>query len=596
MKRFSFAVAALGLAASSAHAQSVSLEQLATISLGTFGSGAAEISAYCASSQTLFVTNAETHRIEMLDLSALPAITRGAGIDITAYGAGVNSLAARQGVVAAAIENADPTQSGWVVLFDSEGEHIFTFTVGVLPDMVAFSPNGSLLVVANEGEPTDDYATDPVGSISIIDLSGGLDGLDQDLVETVGFESLTAEDLGESVRIFGNDGLSSIAEDLEPEYVAITPDGTKAYVTLQENNAVAVVDLQTKTLVGVVGQGFKDHNLPGNGLDASNQDDQINIQNWPVFGMFQSDAIAAFEHEGEVYLVTANEGDARDYEGYSEVARVKDLDLDAVVFPDAASLQANAYLGRLNITTSMGDIDEDGDYDALYCYGARSFSVWNADGELVFDSGDQIEQQIAEQMPDYFNSTDDENDSFDSRSDDKGPEPEAIAVGMVGTERYVFVGLERMGGIMVYELADPAQPEFVGYVNNRDFTVADPSQEPAGDFAPEGLAFIAAANSPAPGGEPLLVVSNEISGTVTIFALGAPTALGGAPAPGVSFYPNPGAEWLFLSQPSSVQVFDLNGRLLLESGRTEALDIRGLPSGSFLIRLGDSPARAFVKF
>ncbi len=252
------------------------------------------------------------------------------------------------------------------------------------------------------------------------------------------------------------------------------------------------------------------------GLDASDRDDAIDIRSWPVFGMYQPDAIASFKAGRNSYLITANEGDARDWPGFAEEARVGSLALDPVAFPEAASLKNNASLGRLNVTKSLGDIDGDGDYDALYTLGGRSFSIWNLDGSLVFDSGSDFERIIAARAPQFFNASNDDR-AFDSRSDNKGPEPEAVTVGQVGKRTYAFIGLERQGGVMIYDVTTPRAPVFVDYVNNRDFSV-DPATSPAAkDLGPEGVLFIDAKDSPTR--DPLLVVANEISGTVTIYAV-----------------------------------------------------------------------------
>jgi 2',3'-cyclic-nucleotide 2'-phosphodiesterase/3'-nucleotidase/5'-nucleotidase len=272
----------------------------------------------------------------------------------------------------------------------------------------------------------------------------------------------------------------------------------------------------------------------GNRLDASNLDDSINLQNWPVLGMYQPDAIAAFTANGQTYFLTANEGDARDYAGFSEENRDGDLLLDPSVFADAADLQQDANLERLLTTNTLGDLDGDGDFDHLYAYGARSFSVWDAVGNLVWDSSDDFETLTAAIIPDHFNATDTENDSFDNRSDDKGPEPEGIVVGVVDGVPYAFSGLERVGGVMVYDLSDPRAPRFVQYIRTRNFEVlecidgngdaacdaSDASNLAAGGLAPEGLALIPAAESP--NGKPLLMVGNEVSGNTEIIELELP--------------------------------------------------------------------------
>jgi hypothetical protein len=291
-------------------------------------------------------------------------------------------------------------------------------------------------------------------------------------------------------------------------------------VTLQENNALGIIDLTTGEVTRLAGLGFKDHRAAGSGLDPSDRDAAanggINIENWPVFGMYQPDAIAAFKYKSETFLLTANEGDAREYlgaPGYVEEARIGSLLLDPLVFPNAATLKMNANLGRLNVSKASGDPDRDGDYDALYAFGARSFSILTADGERVYDSGDDIERITAQAFPTFFNASN-TNNTFDDRSDNKGPEPEGVTVGKAYGRNYAFIGLERIGGVMVYEVTNPRQPEFIQYINNRNF-LAPTNTAAAKDLGPEGLHFISADDSPT--GKPLLVVANEISGTTTVY-------------------------------------------------------------------------------
>jgi len=171
------------------------------------------------------------------------------------------------------------------------------------------------------------------------------------------FDPLTDIFRSIGIRIFGriNDPLtgeflreSKASEDLEPEYIAVSPDGKKAFATMQENNAIAVIDLETNTLIDLAPLGFKDHSIEGNGLDASDKDGGINIQTWPVMGMYMPDAIASFESLGKTFVVSANEGDSRDYDGFSEEVRVEDLVLDQEAYPEAEMLQALENLGRIN--------------------------------------------------------------------------------------------------------------------------------------------------------------------------------------------------------------------------------------------------------
>ncbi|MBW4460256.1 MAG: choice-of-anchor I family protein [Nodosilinea sp. WJT8-NPBG4] len=497
------------------------LVPLGTYETGVFDASAAEIVVHDPASQRLFVVNANVPTVEVLDISDPSNPTKLFDIDPSAYGAGANSVAISNGIVAVAIESTEKTDPGSVVFFDIDGNFLNAVTLGALPDMLTFSPDGTKVLVANEGEPNADYSIDPEGSISIIDLSGGVENLTQANVTTADFTAFNDQRnalIADGVRIFGPN--ATVAQDIEPEYIAVTGDSRTAYVALQENNALAVVDIASGAVTDILPLGYKDHSVVP--LDASDRDDAINITNYPnLFGLYLPDAISLYEADGETYIVTANEGDARDYDTFAEEARVKDLQLDPIAFPNAAELQADEALGRLTVTTTLGDTDGDSDYDELYAFGGRSFSIWDTQGNLVYDSGAEFETIIAERFPDDFNSDNAENDSFDNRSDNKGPEPEGVTIGKVGDRTYAFIGLERFGGVMTYDITDPSAPSFVDFVNNRDFA-GDAEAGTAGDLGAEGLIFISAENSP--NGNPLVVVANEVSGSTTVFdasALGA---------------------------------------------------------------------------
>nr|MBF0223245.1 choice-of-anchor I family protein [Desulfobulbaceae bacterium] len=511
-------------------AKQLELQVLGSYRTGFFDEGGSEIPAHDSTSQRLFVTNGAEGKIDIIDMHDPMNPTLISQVDLAPYGKAATSVAVKRGLVAAAVVNNDKQQNGKVVFMDTEGTILNQLTVGALPDMLTFSANGRYLLVANEGEPNDDYSIDPEGTVSIIDLDcdDERDGkhhhdmtlgqcaaqLEQESVRTAGFTSFNGKPLAPGIRVFGPN--ATVAQDMEPEYITIDKNSKTAWVSLQENNAVAVIDIKKAKVEKLISLGFKDHSLAGNELDASNKDGGINIANWPVFGMYLPDSIASYQFRGKTFIVTANEGDSRDYAGFSEEARVKDLSLDPVAFPDAAYLQESANLGRLKVTTTMGDIDNDGDFDALFSYGARSFSIRTADGELVYDSGSDFERITADQLPADFNSHNKENNSFDDRSDDKGPEPEGLAIGKIGSRTYGFIGLERVGGVMVYDITNPYRPEFVQYINNRDF-LGNPALGTAGDLAPEGLAFIDASDSPI--NKPLLVVANEVSGSTTMYAI-----------------------------------------------------------------------------
>ncbi|NET35960.1 MAG: hypothetical protein F6K19_28690 [Cyanothece sp. SIO1E1] len=912
---------------------SITLNPIGTFETGIFDESAAEIPAFDPISQSLFVVNGDSDAIDVLDISDPTHPTLTNVIDVSAFGAGPNSVAVSNGIVAIAVENEDDTAPGTVTFFDADGTFLNAVTVGILPDALTFTPDGSRVVVANEGEAVGDdddlLLVDPEGSISIIDLSNGVDSATVATADFSAFNGREDDLRGDGVRIFPG---RSAAEDLEPEFVAISPDGATAFVTLQENNALAAVDLESATVVDVLPLGVVDFsqglpeletfsipdltteafqtgtdpddgspiflgglsglvfdgvnpetgnpqflavndrgpvggliatddpdssdrpfltpdlqiqvltlelneaagevsvvdriglsrvedgesipitgltNIPGffevpldaatgevlendpfgidaegivrlpngnifiadeqapsisvfspegvlidrfvpagfaaqdetgsppgtfgsetlpavylnrrnnrgfegiafddergivyafvqtpftnpdidtsngssilrilgidpetgipveefvyvlqtpalvtsvpgtsfgsaeidrigdavfagdgrfflierdneavdtaqqfvvqidltgatnilgtdisnatdgvtleqltpdelidlgiqpvnrlqlanlpslgfspseqseglallddgrlavlndndseapdiatelgiisftgsNGLDPSDEDGGINIGNFPVFGLFQPDAIASFEVDGATFFVTANEGDNRDsLEDLTDVNRVEDLVLDPTSFPDADTLQLPENLGRLEVSTIDGDLDGDGDFDQLFAFGTRSFSIRDELGNLVFDSGDFFEQLTADLFPENFNADNDEND-FDSRSDDAGPEPEGVAVGVIGDDPFAFIGLERIGGVAAFNVSDPSNPEFVDFINNRDFS-GDPEAGTALDLGPEGLVFIAAEDSP--NSQPLLAVGNEVSGTTTLFEI-----------------------------------------------------------------------------
>jgi 2',3'-cyclic-nucleotide 2'-phosphodiesterase/3'-nucleotidase/5'-nucleotidase len=505
-----------------AAAQPVTLTPIGTHHTGLFDEGASEIAAFDERTDRVFAINAADVAVDVLDISDPTNPTKIDTIDASGLGGSANSVAVQQGLVAVAIE-ADDKQDNGVVAFYNSTTLAFLGSVGVgaLPDMVAFTPNGRYVLVANEGEPNGDYDDDPVGSVSIIDLRRGPGAA---TVATAGFGAFNGQEANlraQGIRIFGPG--ASAAQDFEPEYIAVSGNSRTAWVVLQENNAIAEIDIRSATVTDLWPLGTKNFDLPRNEFDPSDRDDEIALGNWPVQGFYMPDGIASYQSQGRTYLVTANEGDARDYDEFAEEERIKDLDLDLTVFPDAEDLQEDEAIGRLTATTANGDIDEDDDFDVLYIFGARSFSIWDEHGNQVFDSGSDFEEITGAAFPDDFNSTNYENDSFDNRSDNKGPEPEGVALGQIGGRTFAFIGLERIGGVMVYDITDPTAPIFITYANNRNFGVdaqlEDDSTNPAvGDLGPEGLAFIPAPLSPSH--KDLLVVGNEISGTTTIYEIG----------------------------------------------------------------------------
>ena len=1033
-----------------AHAQSggIKLTPIATHYTDRFDQASAEIVAYDAASKRLFFSNAQANYVGILDISKPNAPVLVDSISMAPYGGGVNSVAVFNGKVAVAVESSPKTDPGKVVLFDAQGNFQALYTVGALPDMLVFTPDGTKILTANEGEPSDDYSVDPEGSVSIIDVAAGT-------VKNVAFTDFNTKAAAlrnRGVRIFGKN--ATVAQDLEPEYLTITANGKKAYVTLQENNAIAIIDIATAKVIDIQALGYKDHltgtpvmkelflnelinmpelgtpvfkdslppvklsgfsglffdrtqsndsiyvlytvpdrgpnddpvpmaramgagnefafsdlrpfklpnyqsrivrfsynkntakitldsqilltrlqndaiipisgrtnvigydeipvtyakegtnysvadwvdtltkvkytelqfdpfgadiegvlkdregnfwicdenrpsvyklrpdgrmlvryvpkgtsalgiidlgpgsygeetlpavyrkrwanrgfeaiaydsathtiyafiqspidnpasnrnktdvlrilginaatgapvseyvyllennkdyaanlalsrvdkigdavykgngtflvlerdssvpgqesgkkfvfeinithatnlladtvraklsaketssgatdktlemmsaddlaaagirpvykrkvlNLPSigylpgdkpeglallpdgsiavindndfgiagagsndisdlaiislgtnNSLDPSDRDNAVAIANHPVLGMFQPDAIASFTSNGSTYFVTANEGDARAYGGFNEEARVgaSNYALDATAFPNAAALKANGALGRLRTTNASGDLDGDGDFDLIYTFGGRSFSVRDTFGNLVYDSGNEFEVNLSKdpKFSPYFNAAHDDNSSAtkDSRSDDKGPEPEAIEIATIKGVTYALIGLERVGGIMVYDMTNPKQPKFAGYFNNRDFT-ANAQSRAAKDLGPEEILFIPADKSP--NGMDLVVVSNEVSGTVTIFSTDEITDVDDPQWETLewSIFPNPADGEIFSTVSGNYQVFNAFGQLMTTAQNTNRIDVSRLPAGTYILRYPAANAsKVFVK-
>lgn len=550
--------------------ETIKLSVLGHYKTNIFAESAAEIPAYDAASKRLFVVNAQKGLVDVLDASKPEQPVHIAELSARDYLADseVNSVAVQNGIVAIAVQAKNKTDTGLVVFFNAKDLSFMSkVAVGSLPDMLTFSPNGKTVLVANEAEPNDDYSIDPEGSVSIIDIQD-IKQPKASIADFRAWNSQKADLMSKGVRIFGPN--ATVAQDLEPEYITISGDSKTAWVTLQENNAIARIDIAQQKVTDIYPLGYKDHGVMGNELDVSDRDSKIDIKTWTgLVGMYQPDSIANYQVNGKTYLVTANEGDSREWlkdedayfagnlaQGYVENIRMKHLfnskgfnaegdypahlqkiangvkgaKLNPVTFAycgatatEAGDCRKDGNLGRLNIAWNMGyqtnadgspKLDANGRliYDKLYAYGARSFSIWNTQGQLVWDSGSEFEKKISELFPNYFN-TDHEAVSLDDRSDNKGPEPEGITLGTIGAKTFAFIGLERMSGVMVYDITTPMQPKFVEYFTTRNFVETDSAKQ--GDLGPEGLIFIAAKDSP--NGKPLLVVGNEVSGSTAIY-------------------------------------------------------------------------------
>ena len=526
-----------------------------------FATSAAEIVSYDSCTDKLYVVNAQAKKVDVLSMNADSSPNSEGSIDLqsAALASGINigaanSVSTHQGLVAVAIENADKQQNGIIALYRSDTlELITTYTTGALPDMVSFSKDGRYIASANEGEPNSDYTIDPEGSVTLVDLANGTM---QAKVTQIDFKAFNQgqprhKELTDKVRISAPN--ATVAQDLEPEYLTFADNG-KLYVALQENNALAAIDVATAEVDAILGLGGKPWDSAQ--LDASNKDKNIgNLQSYAMLeGLYMPDSITSYSVDGNTYIVTANEGDGReygikttqklcddkgfewdgdDYQGtenyttekdfciaYVDEVRGKKLDVDAN-HPLAGALKDNKQLARFKVIKPQGTLAAD---QKVLAFGSRSFSIWNDSGELVFDSGDDFARIVLEQDPANFNSTNDNNQSGDDRSDDKGVEPEAIEVAEINGKHYAFIGLERQGGIMVYDVTQPKNASFISYLNNRDFTQPvctkvdedgdcdnDTYNSKAGDLGPESIKYFTRS------GNHFIAVGNEVSGSTSVY-------------------------------------------------------------------------------
>lgn len=581
----------------------LTLEFVGRYSSGVFGESAAEITGYDAASRRAFVVNALEGSLNVLDMSdpSTPTLIDTLTVGDIADNAVVNSVAVQDGLVAVAIEASPKTAPGFAAVYDAATLSLRgSVQVGAQPDMLTFTPDGQYLLVANEGEPSDDYQIDPEGSVSVIDVTDP-DNLQVRTADFTAFNSQRAQLVADGVRVFGPG--ASVAQDMEPEYITVNADSTTAWVALQENNALAKVDIASATITEILPLGYKDHGIEGQGLDASDRNGEVDIRAWPgILGMYHPDAIASFTNNGETFILTANEGDARAWgednpaywgpedsedpafggdanQGFVEEIRFKhlfhrngferrlgddmppqlyDLAKGALLNPEVfdycgasagepGGCREDEQLGRLTVTWTMGyRTDENGDpvmfntagvedpagdrlmYDAVYAFGGRSMAIWSADGDLVWDSGDMVEQYLASDAclagsqrdipcAEFFNSNHSAGDSFLNRSDNKGPEPEAVTAATFGDRTFAFLGLERMGGVMVFDITNPQSPSIVDYLNTREEWVLDPETNLAiaGDLGIEDITVIPEDQSP--NGDVLLLTGNEVSGTTAVY-------------------------------------------------------------------------------
>ncbi|MDQ1855239.1 choice-of-anchor I family protein [Chryseobacterium sp. WLY505] len=574
--------------------QQIQLNYLLSFDPSGNNNSSTEIVVHDPSTQRLFTISSITDVFDIIDFSnpSIPSVIK--TVNMAPYG-GITSIAVKNGIIAAASPNTDPQQNGSVVFFDINGNFLKQVIVGALPDMVTFSPDGTKVVTANEGEPNDAYTVDPEGTISIIDISGGVGNLTQNNVTTLNFNSFDSQ-----VAALTATGLrkvrtnNTLSQDLEPEYVTISADSQKAWVTLQENNAIAEINLATKTITGIWGLGKKDMNLPGNGFDASDNNGEVLIANWPVKAYYVPDAVQNYKVGNTNYIVTANEGDEKDLSGYSERTTVgaNTYILDPVLFPNANILKASYNLGRFRVSSATGNTDGDSEFEEMAALGARSFSIFNADTkQIVYDSGDQFERYISAYHPLIFNA-DNESNGTKNRSRAKGPEPEGVALGKINGQTYAFITLERTGGVMVYNITDPDNPTFTDYKHSRSTSAY------GGDNGPEGIIYIAPENTTTNKG--YVIIANEISGTLSMYEVATPATLGTGEIKTeqatFTIFPNPvnKGNTLYFNRKQDYELYDMSGKLIGKEKNALTINTSTLSTGVYLVKTSEGQIRRVI--
>ena len=524
----------------------IELTKVAGYSAGEFNvdGGVMEIISYSQKTGYAYAVNGQSGVLAVIDLSKINEneVLEGIDIDIKGivekedpafiYGDMTSvSVSSSGDKLALALQDERYDANGRVAIFDcrEDGSVVYLFMVeaGVQPDMVLFVGD-DLVLSADEGEPRAGFGEgimDPAGSVTIVDVAGRKSNI-------VGFSSFdddaSLKALDKSGVLVMNGKLPSV--DFEPEYIAYS-DG-KAYVTLQEANAIAVLDVETGSFDGVYPLGFEDYGKYP--VDIDKKDDAYSPISYPgLYGIRMADGISAFTSNGSTYLVTANEGDAREWgdeeEGTFYISEDERDFSDGDTSPLSIVSKVNGNLDGKVVFFKSGDfsgLDENSEY----IFGGRSFTIYKVTGnglEEVFTSGNDLEEISFEAYPEYYNASND-NSSLDDRSGKKGVEAESVATGVVDGRTYAFVALERIGGVVVYDVTDVENVSFVTYVNTRDFETVVPGSEvyedgeldkwvTGGDVAPEGLCFVSSQSSP--NGKALLLVASEVSGTVAVFEI-----------------------------------------------------------------------------
>ena len=541
---FKFIAACAVLSSEVSHAQ-ISLLSNFSANYGN-GTSAGEIVGFDKVSKNLFVTSSSSaaYQINIFDLSN-PSSAVGVGaIDFSSSFGTKADMSALSSVainsakgfgVASLIPTANTTTLGKVGFFNlSSGISLGTIDVGYHPDSVSFSPDGSKLIVVNEGEFSSNSTTNPTGanapgSISIIDVSSITSSNLANLASlTPVTRDFSSSNLASGVSLSGirNSNVAAIGTSgtfissvpdftqaanqdpnaIEPEYASVI--GDKVYVSLQDNNAIGEYDLATDKWTKVTNLGTITQTIDASDQNNSGAANNLIAINQSVKGLPMPDTLATYSKNGKTYVVTANEGDARvddrdvsrfgDIAGSDSMNNIIDQNAPSNFPLTQTGARANEALGRLNVSRLDGDTDGDGKIDDPTMIGTRSFSIWevtDAGLQLTYDSDNFFETYIRD------------NDLagwVDSRSDDKGPEPEGLTLGEIDGKTFAFIGMERNNGIFMFDITDPNAPSFFGYTRT-----SDGSNTP---LRPEGMSFISAADSP--NGQNLLIVGYEGDGTL----------------------------------------------------------------------------------
>jgi hypothetical protein len=576
--------------------QSIALDYVTSFDPSGANDSTCEIVAYDPVSKKLFATSAVEGRLDIVNFTNPEAPVTLNSINMTPYG-GVTSVAVKNGIVAVASPNTNEALNGSVVFFTNDGTFISQVTVGALPDNISFTPDGTKVLTANEGQPNADYSVDPEGSVSIIDITGGVANLTNSNVTTLLFDAYNTPAAEALLRASGARKLkltSTMSQDFEPEYITTSADSQKAWVTLQENNAIAEINLATSTITNVWGLGTKDMSQPGNGFDISDNNGEVLIANWPIQAYYIPDGVASYNVGGTNYIVTANEGDEKEYTGFEERTTIgaNSYNLDANEYPQAAMLKKSHNAGRLRVTNLDG-LNADGTaYEQIYAVGTRSFSIFNADTkEIVYDSGDDFEMytSTAPAFSAIFNADSEDND-LKKRSRAKGPEPEGVTIARIADKVFAFIGLERVGGVMVYDVTNPNAVQFVDYANSRNVSAY------GGDNGPEGILYIN--NTESPNDTPYVIVANEISGTLTVFEVNTEllgTGNHNLEPKTFTVFPNPSVNGVvYFNRVADIEVYDYSGKLLQSAKQALTIDTSNMASGIYIVKTSEGIVKKLV--